>query len=315
MFSTNAHVRSSASSFGISLPPWQIIAALLAVYFIWGSTYLALHEVLLHIPPFLANGLRYMLAGVLLFGILRWMGEPMPTLRQWRNAALVGSLLAGLSSGLLAFSMQYVASGLAALAVGAIPMWIAMIGSVVERRPSGLELVGLLLGFGGIATLNFGTEIWANPLGGLCLFLAPLIWSIGTMISRHVEMPKGLMSSPTMLMTGGAVLSLAGFLRGEQITQLPSAVTIGAWVYLIIFGSMIAFSAYNYLVQNTPAILATSYAYVNPIVAVFLGWLVLSEAITLQTVIAGGLIITSVLLINLHSARQNTPRPTRMLKP
>lgn len=314
MFSSKAQPQASAPSFSMALPPFKTLLALLAVYFIWGSTYLALHEVLEHIPPFLTNGLRFTLAGSVLLIILRLSGEPFPTTRQWRNAILVGSLMTGISSGFLAYSMQYVGSGLAALATGAIPLWIGLMSSIMEQRPAKMEMVGLVLGFGGIMTLNFGTDIWANPLGGFFLFLSPIIWSFGTMLSRRLDMPKGMMSSPTTLLTGGTILSSMGFLRGEQITEIPPLPVIGAWAYLMIFGSMIAFSAYSYLVQNTQPVLATSYAYVNPIVAVALGWLILNEEINLQTIIAGALIIISVMLINVHNARKNV-RQTRMIKP
>jgi drug/metabolite transporter (DMT)-like permease len=296
----------------LNLPPLKVLIALFLVYFVWGSTYLALATIVHYIPPFLVNGLRFMVAGSLLMLILRLSGHPPPSRIQWRNAILCGSLMTGISSGFVSYSIQYVDSGLAALGIASIPLWAAIFASIWERRPTRLEVWGLLVGFAGVLVLNFSPSFWANPWGGLAMLTAPIMWSFGTVWSRQLDMPKGAMSSAALLLCGGSILTAAGFLRGERLGEIPPTGALLAWAYLIVFGSMITFSAYNYLLRHTSPVLATSYAYVNPIVAVALGAVFLGEALTLTTLIAGALILGSILMINWASRPGS--RPTTALK-
>lgn len=271
--------------------------AMLTTYTIWGSTYLAIKYAIDTLPPFLMSGTRFLIAGGVLLFYLWMRGEALPTRLQWRNSLIIGTMLMGVGMGGVAFAEQWVDSGLAALAVAVIPIYTALFAGFSEGWPSRIQTFGLVIGFGGVILLNVGSEMWAEPIGAIAMIIAPMSWSLGSVISRRMDLPKGLMSSAATMLGGGITLTLAGLVTGEKITETPSMESLLGMAYLIVFGSLLGYSAYSYLLRNAKPIVATSYAYVNPVIAVILGAVFLSEAITLQTVIAAAVIVVGVVII------------------
>lgn len=271
--------------------------AMLTTYTIWGSTYLAIKYAIDTLPPFLMSGTRFLIAGGVLLFYLWMRGEALPTRLQWRNSLIIGTMLMGVGMGGVAFAEQWVDSGLAALAVAVIPIYTALFAGFSEGWPSRIQTFGLVIGFGGVILLNVGSEMWAEPIGAIAMIIAPMSWSLGSVISRRMDLPKGLMSSAATMFGGGIALTLAGLVTGEKITETPSMDSLLGMSYLIVFGSLLGYSAYSYLLRNAKPIVATSYAYVNPVIAVILGAVFLSEAITLQTVIAAAVIVVGVVII------------------
>lgn len=276
---------------------FNVWLALLATYTIWGSTYLAVKIAVETLPPFLMSGIRFLIAGGVLLLVLRLRGEAMPTRVQWRNSIIIGALLMGGGMGGVAFAEQWVDSGLAALGVAIIPIWTLLLAGMSEGWPSRVQTIGVFIGFVGVIILNAGGDMWAEPVGAIAMVLAPLSWALGSVISRRMDLAKGLMNSASTMLCGGVVLTIAGVLTGENFSKTPSAESLLGMAYLIVFGSLLGYSAYNYLLRNAKPIVATSYAYVNPIIAVLLGAAFANEDITLQTVIAAGVITAGVVII------------------
>ena len=284
--------------------PFAIGNPMFSLYIIWGSTYLGMRFALESFPPFLMAGIRFLIAGGLLFVILRVRGVAMPTRRQWLGAAIVGTLLLAGGNAGIAFAEQWVASGLAAVAVAAVPLWTAFLIGITGRWPSRIEWLGLGLGFAGVLLLNVGNNVWATPIGAIALLLGPICWASGSALSSRVSLPPGLMSSAAQMLVGGVVTFVIALVAGERITHAPTWNALWAMGFLIIFGSLVAFSAYGYLLRKVRPTLATSYAYVNPVVAVGLGALFAGEHITLLGVLAMLVILTGVGLVSLGKARK-----------
>ncbi len=280
--------------------------ALLSIYLIWGSTYLGIRFALESFPPLLMAGFRFLIAGTLMFTFLRVRGAPMPTRRQWLGAAVIGAFLLGGGNGGVTVAEQWVSSGLAAVVIASMPLWAALFGGLWKRWPNRIEWVGLMVGFAGVAVLNLEHHFRANPLGAIVLFGAAISWAFGSVLSGHLQLPKGPMSSATQMLVGGVLMLALGALSGERIAALPSTRSAAAFVYLITFGSLIGFSAYAYLLRTVRPTLATSYAYVNPLVAVGLGVLLGGEKIT-----AVGLIATLIILGGVGLVAMGRARPTR----
>ena len=275
-----------------------IVLAQLAVYVIWGSTYLALRYMVEGFPPFLGNAIRMLIAGAILYTWVRFRGAPAPTLRQWRSGLLIGPLLfvGGLGLVTVAEGMG-VGSGLAATAVGMTPVWAAVVTGFFGRWPSRIEWFGLAIGIVGVVILSGEGDFEAVPVGLFLLILAPLLWAIASVWSNHVDLPAGSMSTAVQMLTGGLALSIAALIAGETFAAAPGARSWWALAYLIGPGSLIAFSAYAYLLRTVRPVLATSYAYVNPVVAVLLGVTLGRETLTGETWIALPLILSAVALI------------------
>lgn len=246
------------------------LAALLALYVIWGSTYFAIRQAIDGIPPLLMAGSRFVLAGGVLYAWLRLRGAPAPDAAGWRAGALVGLLLCA-ANGLVTVAEQWVSSSVAAVVVSSMPLWTVLVAGLWREWPRRAEVAGLLLGLAGVALLQAGGELRAAPLGAFLLLASTWCWAVGSMWSRRLAMPAGLMASATEMLAGGVALVLAGLLAGERLAAPPPARAVAAWLYLAIFGSLVAFSAYNHLLRRVRPALATSYAYVNPAVAVALG--------------------------------------------
>lgn len=282
-----------------------IVLALILLYILWGGTYLGMRIALQSFPPFLLAGVRFLVAGTLLFTFLRARGAALPTRKEWLGAALVGALLLVGGNGGVTFAEQWVASGLAAVAIGAVPLWAALFAGLFGRWPTRFEWCGLVVGFAGLILLNLGHGLTsANPLGALVLLIAPVCWAFGSIISQRVSLPKGLMASAAELLCGGALLTLLGLGSGERITSVPTLPAILAMLFLIAGGSLIAYTAYGYLLSHVRASLATSYAYVNPVVAVCLGVWLAGERISVTGIIAMLIILSGVVLVTL--GRENT---------
>lgn len=276
--------------------------ALFALYIIWGSTYLAIRDAVATIPPFYMGGLRFLIAGSLLYAFLRLRGVPNPSPRQWGGAALVGLLLLSLGNGMVGLAEQSVASGLAAVLVGSVPLWTALFAGFWGTWPRRLEIGGLVIGFGGIVLLNAGSGLHGKPVAATILILAAASWAFGSVWSRSLPMPRGMMASAAEMLVGGVGMFVLAVVTREHITA-PSSESVWAVFYLIVFGSFVAFTAYNYLLQHVRPTLATSYAYVNPVVAVGLGVLLAGEKVSVGEIVALGLILAAVALVVLGRKR------------
>jgi drug/metabolite transporter (DMT)-like permease len=292
----------------------QIIAAFASIYLVWGSTYLAIRYAIETIPPFVMGGIRFLVSGAMLYAWARYRGAPSPTRLHWRNAAIAGAFLLLGGNGAVVWAEQFVPSGLTALLVSILPFWLVIIEWIrpPRRRPSGLVLVGLVLGFIGIIVLvgpgNVGGHGDIRPLGALVLILGSLSWAIGSFWSRDAKLPEsGLLTTGMEMLAGGSLLLIVGVLSGElshfNINQVSRDSTLGL-LYLITFGSLIGFTSYIWLLDKvSPARLGT-YAYVNPLVAVLLGWAIAGEKLSIRTGVAAAIVICAVALIT--SARSTT---------
>lgn len=295
-----------ASSSTVAPQPKRLVIglSLLALYTLWGGTYLGMRIALEGFPPFFVAGFRQLLAGIILYIFLRSRGAARPTRVQWLGAAVVGGLLLVVGNGGVVFAEQWVSTGLAALALGAIPLWAALFSGLFGRWPRPLEWCGLAIGFAGLVLLNLENGLHANPLGAIVLLIAPISWALGSILSQHLPSPKGLMASAAQMLTGGVMLFVVGTLLGERMTAFPGPRPLIAMVYLILGGSLIGFTAYGYLLRNTRPALATSYAYVNPLVAVGLGVALVGEHITLTGVLAMLTILSGVVLVTMGKERR-----------
>jgi len=291
----------------------QIIAAFVSIYLIWGSTYLAIRYAVETMPPFVMAGTRFLISGILLYVWARWRGASPPKLVQWRNATIAGAFLLLGGNGGVVWAQQTVPSGLAALLVSILPFWMVIIewARPPRRRPSAAVLIGVVVGFIGLVVLIGPGDIGANGVslvGAIVLVLASLSWAIGSFWSRDADMPaSGLLTTGMEMLGGGLLLFLvgvvAGELRGLDLHAVSTAAWVG-WVYLIVFGSLIAFTSYIWLLDKvSPARLGT-YAYVNPIVAVILGWAIAGETLSVRTGVAAAIVICAVALIT--TARSTT---------
>jgi len=281
-----------------------IILSLLSLYFLWGGTYLGMRIALEGFPPFILAGVRQLTAGIILYVFLRLRKHASPTRKQWLTAIIVGGLLLVVGNGGVVFAEQWVYSGLAALALGAIPLWAALFSGLFGRWPTRIEWFGLGLGFLGLVLLNFENGLHANPLGAIVLLIAPMAWALGSILSQHLPSPKGLMASESQMLAGGIMLFIVCFGTGEHMTSIPGLRSLAAMAYLIIGGSLVAFSAYGYLLRRVRPALATSSAYVNPLVAVGLGVALAGEQITTVGLIAMLTILSGVGLVSLGRERR-----------
>jgi drug/metabolite transporter (DMT)-like permease len=283
---------------------WLIPLALLSVYVIWGSTYLGIRIGLTGFPPFMLAAIRFFAAGIAMYAWLRLRGVKPPTRRQWRNAAITGVLLLLLGNGMVCFAEQSVTSGIAAIAIASEPLFIALFLVAYRERPSRGEIVGLAIGFVGVVGLNSGGAMRAAPWAAGALLLATIAWAFGSFWSRHQDMPEGSMNVAAQMLCAAPALALTAWLTGERLPAHPPAASILAIAYLAVFGSIIAFSAYLFLVKHARPTLTASYAYVNPPVAVLLGALILGEHVGTSEIGGMVVILVGVAIITLaHSVR------------
>ena len=258
-------------------PRLLIPLGLLALYVVWGSTYLGIRYALESYPPFLLAGVRFLGAGLAMYGFLRIRGVRPPTRRQWRNAAVTGVLLLLGGNGLVCYAEQSVSSGIAAVAVASMPLFAAVFSGMYGQWPNRRETVGLLIGFAGVVVLNLGSGLSGSRLGALALIVAAMSWAFGSAWSKRQDMPAGPMNTAAQMLCASVALLLVGFGTGEHLPAHPTLRATAAVVYLALFGSIVAFSAYLYVLKHARPALATSYAYVNPPVAVLFGVLLAGE--------------------------------------
>ena len=284
--------------------PWLVIAAFVTLYLVWGSTYLAVKYAVESFPPFLMSAARFIIAGALLHILGIFQHWPRPTLLQWKYALLMGTLFMG-SMASVAWAEQYVDSSLAALIITSEPVLIALLlWAFKNRKPGGQRLLGLALGIVGIVVLVGPSSLVGGEsrTGAVVLvFLSALAWSVGSVYPAHTKLPPRPTQSIAMQMLCGGVLLLgfSGLTEDWQGLNLSSVepVAWAAWGYLIVFGSMLAFSAFTYLLQVESPDKVATFAYVNPVIAVLLGWLIRDEALTLTSGVAAVLLLTGVFLI------------------
>lgn len=286
-------------------PRLLVPLALFSLYVVWGSTYLAIRVALTGYPPFLMAGIRFLCAGSALYAFLRWRGLAAPTRTQWLNAAMAGTLLLGFGNGLVCYAEQSVASGLAAVAVASMPLFAALFGGLYGHWPRRMEWLGLGVGFAGVVLLNFGGGMAGAPLGALALVVAAASWAFGSVWSRRRDMPPAAMNTAAQMLTGGAILFVGALLAGERLQAVPAAGATLALAYLGVAGSLVGFTAYLYLLNTVRPALATSYAYVNPPIAVLFGALLGGEAVHALDLVAMTVILGGVGLIAL--AREKDP--------
>ena len=290
----------------------RITLAMISMYLIWGSTYLGISIALESLPPLLLSGARFLVAGGILFSITKIQGADSPSPVEWRNAALVGILMLGFGVGSVTVAEQWVASGLAAVAVATIPLWTLLFSILWKERPAKFDWLALLIGFCGVVLLNLEDNLRGNPVGAFLLILAPIGWALGSNLSKHLKLPQGGMGFAAELLAGGVFLSLLGLMRGESLVAPVTIRSLLAWFYLVVFGSLIAFTSYMYLLKKTRVAVATSYAYVNPVVALFLGILLANEPITYLGILATFVIVSSVVILSIS---RNKPRREEKLIP
>lgn len=285
-----------------------LVWAFAAVYLIWGSTYLAIRIAIETLPPFFMAAVRFLLAGAILMTWARWRGADWPTRKEWRNTAVVGFMLLTVGNGAVVWAEQWVASGLAALLIATTPIWIVLVDWVFGDgvRPGPWLVLGLVWGLMGVGLLvsgqGMGLSTPQERIGAIVVLAGSFSWAAGSIFARDAAMPSSpVVATAAEMLVGGALLMVVAGISGElghldlSHVSMRSALALA---YLIVFGALIAFSAYIWLLKVAPAAQVSTYAYVNPVVALFLGWAVLSEPITRRTILAAAVILSAVMLIN-----------------
>ena len=279
--------------------PSHVFAALMAVYLIWGSTYLAIKFALPDYPPFLLTGTRMLIAGSLMLTWLWYKKTPLPKPEQWKSLIVLALIMTVLCNAFVNVAEQTVSSGVVAIGVAAMPLWAGLFSALRGYHPSRIEWSGLIIGFLGVIWLNIGSELRVSTVGLLCVLAAPLGWAWGSMWSKGRDLPDSLALSAWQMALGSVMSLTIGFVIGERFTHVPSFEGTMAMLYLALFGSIIAYSAFVWLIKHVRPALATSYAYVNPPIALFLGYFLLNEPVNSHTVVAMLLIITSIVIVTL----------------
>lgn len=284
-----------------------VLLAFLAVYIVWGSTYLAMRYGIESFPPLLLAGTRHVVTGLIFYPILRWKTGIRPTLEQWTTASISGFLLLCVGNGGVCWAELTVPSGVTALLVAMVTLWMVLVDWLRPGgyRPSSRVFFGVFLGFAGMALLvgpsHVGSSGRVDPLGAAVLVLASFSWACGSIYSKHGPLPGSAMLTMAMqCLAGGIALWIGGFLTGEVSRFHIAAISARSWLavaYLIVFGSGIGFTAYIYILKNSTAARVATYAFVNPVVALLLGWLIAGETLTLRTLLAAMVILGAVILV------------------
>ena len=278
--------------------PNLLLPALLSCYVIWGSTYLAIRFALASFPPFFQMGTRFLVAGGLLFAWHLARGGAWPNAGQWRNAGIVGGLMLGLGMGLAATAEQDVGSGLVAAFIAVVPMLVCFWGLAFGLRPTRLELAGIVVGLAGVLMLVGGASFSAAPAALASIAVATLAWSLGSVLSAtRLPLAPGSAGFASEMLCGGVLLMVISFALGETPEWPPQPLAAAAWLYLVVAGSLVAFSAYLYLLAHASPALATSYAFVNPVIALLLGVGVAGEPVSAAEWGACAVILAGVVLI------------------
>jgi len=291
----------------LGMPGVKLVMAFSAVYVIWGSTYLAIRFAIETIPTFMMAGVRFLTAGLMVYGYLRLRGRPKPTFMEWRTEAFVGLMLLAIANGSVVMAEHTVPSGLAALMVATVSLWMVLLNWLWKgaSRPKAGVFSGILIGFVGLAILvgpgSLSEGLNVDPFGAFLLLLASFTWAAGSVYSKGANHPKSLMLSAAMQMImGGIFLLIFSLINGEFTSLEIGSISLkSSWSlgYLIVFGSLIGYSSYVYILRHSTPDHVSTYAYVNPVIAVFLGWLFADEIVDLRIIAAAFLIIFSVVLI------------------
>ncbi|WP_312209152.1 drug/metabolite exporter YedA [Pseudescherichia sp.] len=277
-----------------------LIGALFALYIIWGSTYFAIRIGVESWPPLMMAGVRFFSAGLLLLAFLLITGHRLPSLRPLLNAALIGVLLLAVGNGMVTVAEhQNVPSGIAAVVVATVPLFTLCFSHFFGIATRKLEWFGIVIGLSGIILLNSGGNLSGNPWGAGMILIGSLSWAFGSVLGSRIELPSGMMAGAIEMLAAGVILLAASGMSGERLTAMPTVSGLMAVSYLTIFGSIIAINAYMFLIRNTSPAVATSYAYVNPVVAVLLGTGFAGESLSLIEWLALGIIILAVVLVTL----------------
>ncbi|MDP9928952.1 drug/metabolite exporter YedA [Variovorax paradoxus] len=280
-----------------SLPPllWLCLAA---TWVVWGSTYLAIKYALISFAPFLQMGSRFLFAGMLLAAWMRWRGAAWPSRLQWRNALVVGSLMLGGGMGGTAHAEVSIGSGLVVAFIAVVPLLIALLNLIWGVKPTRLEATGIALGLVGVLMLTQGSGFQSSPAGLVAISIACVCWSMGSVLSqRSLPLAPGAMGFASEMICGGVVLLVLSAISGEQLVWPPQPEAAAAWLYLVVFGSLIAFNAYMVLLAKAPAALAASYTFVNPVIAMLLGVWIANETVTRFEWYAVAVVLAGVLLL------------------
>jgi drug/metabolite transporter (DMT)-like permease len=306
--SPSSSVRSTSPSEPIhAAHPTLLLLSFAAVYILWGSTFYAIRVGIESFPPFLLAGIRHLTVGIVFFPIFRSVTREKPTAAQWRTAFITGCLLLLIGNGTVSWAEQIVPSGIAALLVATVSLWMVLVDWLRPggTRPSSRVIAGFVLGFAGMALLvgpkHLGNSERINPVGACALIGASLAWALGSIYSRHHPLPRSpLLGVAMQTLSGGATLCILAFATGELRDFHFRDVTLRSWValfYLILLGSALGFSAYVYILKHSTAARVATYAFVNPVVALFLGWFLAAEPLSLRTLLASLIILTAVLLV------------------
>lgn len=294
-----------ASRHGAS--PVKVLLALLAVYVLWGSTYYAIRVALPEYPPFLLTSVRMFIAGALMYSVLRWRGAPAPARRQWPALVFLALFMTVLSNALVNLAEVTVSSGIVAIGVAAMPLWAGLFSALRGHQPSRGEWLGLVVGFAGVAWLNFGGEMRASSWTGiLAVLVAPIAWAWGSIWSRGRDLPEPFMSAASQMLIGSVMAMIVALVIGERFHGLPSLEPTVAMLYLVLAGSILGFTAYVWLLHHVRPALATSYAYVNPPLAMAFGALLLGEKFDSHAIGAMVVILAGVLIITRAKERPAT---------
>ena len=295
-------MNSSASRHGASRA--KVVLALLATYVLWGSTYYAIVIALPGYPAFLLTAIRMFIAGALMDGVLRWRGAPAPTRAQWPRIAVLAIFMTVLSNALVNKAEESVSSGLVAIGVAAMPLWAGLFSALRGHHPSRGEWLGLVVGFAGVVWLNMGSEMKLSLVGAACVLFAPVAWAWGSIWSRGKDLPEPFMSSATQMLCGSVMALVVGLAVGERMHGIPPLAPTLGMLYLVLAGSILGFTAYVWLLHHVRPALATSYAYVNPPIAMAFGALLGGEHFDAHAIGAMVVILAGVLIITQSKARQ-----------
>ena len=284
---------------GEAAPSSRVLFALLAVYVLWGSTYYGIAIAVRTLPPVLMAGMRFIVAGGVLYAALRLKGVKAPPLAEWKSALVTGALLFGGGNGFVVLAERTVPSGLTSLVIASTPIFAVVMSLAWGERPRPMEWLGVTVGLTAVAWLcsegSIADMLRISPV----LLLAPISWTLGSLSSRTLKVASGPMGAATQMLAGGAFMIPMAFAIGEHVPVTFEWRGAVAWAYLVIFGSLVGFTAYAYLLRNTRPALAMSYAYVNPVVAVVLGTVFGGERLPVRAFTAGAVVLGSVALISL----------------
>ena len=285
-----------------------IITALCCTYFIWGSTYLAIKFAIDSFPPFMMAGLRFTMAGIILYGVMRLLGSQNPNRKQWLAATAVGVLLPAVGNGTVTYVQQTISSGVAALSIATVPIWMAIFSSFWGHHISRQEWFGIAVGFTGIVLLNLGGSLHGDYANAALLIFAAASWSFGSVWSKHLDLPAGLMAPASQMLMGGIALMIASMLNHEHYPSIISAKSWGAMAFLVVLGSLVAYSAYQFLLKTVRPLVASSNTFVNPIVAFAVGIWFANETVTMTEYAALAVILVGVFLVLSASGKETEKR-------